>query len=685
MATPTNKPKRHSLNSDWRHNATILSNFVHQFLQILTSNFSTAYQLDLTTTVGGTTATSAMIFDPREAQTSWNSTAGSVVTVNQTCLNSSEVLISSGPMKLSHLGWDTVMIILLGSLVSIVTTVGNLMVMISFNIDRQLQTISNYFLFSLAVADVTIGLISCPLMTIYTVQGEWRLGYVACQFWLSVDYLMSNASVLNLLLISFDRYFSVTKPLTYRPRRTTQKALVMIAATYVVSLILWPPWIIAWPYIEGEHKVPENICVVQFILTNAYVTIGTAIAAFYLPVAIMIYLYARVYSETERRRRDLKTLQGFQRRQSVKRPSAPPVQSEEDDALTLSGRRRFHHLRKVSSNISQWKSSARTSCCRSSHRRISNDTGIDANTTGESEEEEMASLGLSTANSTETITTRGESLKRPRGRSAMGSVKNHGGISPGLTAPLLANGNIRHHKPVRKLNTEVIITTSGKKPREKRRESASATVTVIPVKRKVSNNVDGHTKQKGLVESDEISGERVTPDSFPSCTYDSIDPSSPHTTALSPQYFSSGERRNSSCSEGGSGDGNAVVITNVHITPRAQKLTREARQKAGKQVKKQSEKRQESKAAKTLSAILLAFVVTWLPYNVCACVGAIWEGAVPDVVWTFSYYLCYLNSTINPICYALCNENFRRTYVRIIKCKWKNSRTRQRTSHYFGR
>lgn len=40
-----------------------------------------------------------------------------------------------------------VFIAIAASLLSIVTVVGNCMVMISFKIDKQLQTISNYFLF----------------------------------------------------------------------------------------------------------------------------------------------------------------------------------------------------------------------------------------------------------------------------------------------------------------------------------------------------------------------------------------------------------------------------------------------------------------------------------------------------------------------------------------------------------
>lgn len=116
----------------------------------------------------------------------------------------------------------------IAAILSVMTVVGNIMVMISFKIDKQLQTISNYFLFSLAVADFAIGLISMPLFTVFTLLGYWPLGPLICDTWLALDYLASNASVLNLLIISFDRYFSVTRPLTYRARRTTNRAGIMI-------------------------------------------------------------------------------------------------------------------------------------------------------------------------------------------------------------------------------------------------------------------------------------------------------------------------------------------------------------------------------------------------------------------------------------------------------------------------
>lgn len=57
--------------------------------------------------------------------------------------------------------------IAVGSVFAFLTTGGNLMVLVSFKIDKQLQTISNYFLFSLAVADIAIGISLANFTTIF--------------------------------------------------------------------------------------------------------------------------------------------------------------------------------------------------------------------------------------------------------------------------------------------------------------------------------------------------------------------------------------------------------------------------------------------------------------------------------------------------------------------------------------
>lgn len=52
----------------------------------------------------------------------------------------------------------------------------------------------------------------------------------------------------------------------------------------------WAPAILFWQFTVGVRTVEDGECYIQFF-SNAAVTFGTAIAAFYLPVIIMIMLY----------------------------------------------------------------------------------------------------------------------------------------------------------------------------------------------------------------------------------------------------------------------------------------------------------------------------------------------------------------------------------------------------------
>ena len=51
----------------------------------------------------------------------------------------------------------------------------------------------------------------------------------------------------------------------------------MIFLSWAVAAVVWPPWIISWPYIEGVRTVPHDDCYIQFIYSNKYMSIITVI------------------------------------------------------------------------------------------------------------------------------------------------------------------------------------------------------------------------------------------------------------------------------------------------------------------------------------------------------------------------------------------------------------------------
>ncbi|XP_050348620.1 muscarinic acetylcholine receptor DM1 [Nymphalis io] len=589
-----------------------------------------------------------------------------LIASNQTANLSDLVLgpdLPASPFSLAQ----KIVIAIIASVLSVLTVVGNSMVMISFKIDKQLQTISNYFLFSLAVADFAVGLISMPLFTMFTIYGYWPLGPHVCDTWLALDYLASNASVLNLLIISFDRYFSVTRPLTYRAKRTTRRATVMIGGAWGFSLVLWPPWIYAWPYIDGERKVPPHECYIQFIETNQFITFGTAIAAFYVPVTVMCILYYKIWRETKKRQKDLPNLQGGKKHDSSKRSNSSDetrevdgrTRSESGDADSVYHVRgalhdtRWREHQTASSRRPKRGWAAVTEWCVAwwhSGREDLEDT---------EPEEEPSDPGYATPVSVETPLQSSVSrctslnvIRDPyagRGGSGGSSVAD-GGTSPlrrnfEPPAPIPAARDSRSLPP----NTRINASTSPA-PKSASADSVYTILIRLP---------DADTDRPSI--------KMITEESPPTNTRTQYRPPARGDSELNlhPAGHAALTRRTSHIQD-------VRIPLNAKIIPR---------QLAGKGItskqpkkKKTQEKKQETKAAKTLSAILLSFIITWTPYNILVLLKPLTActKCIPDELWSFFYALCYINSTINPVCYALCNATFRRTYVRILTCKWHN-------------
>ncbi len=64
-----------------------------------------------------------------------------------------------------------------------------------------------------------------------------------------------------------------------------------------------------WPYVHGGRIIADSECKVQFLQSSQYLTLITAILAFYLPVTIICVLYFQIWRVTKLRQVELRKLQ----------------------------------------------------------------------------------------------------------------------------------------------------------------------------------------------------------------------------------------------------------------------------------------------------------------------------------------------------------------------------------------
>ncbi|KAM9182348.1 histamine H1 receptor [Mergus octosetaceus] len=74
----------------------------------------------------------------------------------------------------------------------------------------------------------------------------------------------------------------------------------------------------------------------------------------------------------------------------------------------------------------------------------------------------------------------------------------------------------------------------------------------------------------------------------------------------------------------------------------------------------------ERKAAKQLGVIMAAFMLCWIPYFVLYMVIAFHDDEQYSTLQMVTIWLGYVNSTLNPFLYPLCNHNFKKTFKKIL-------------------
>lgn len=196
--------------------------------------------------------------------------------------------------------WEAICTAIVLTLIIISTIVGNILVILSVFTYKPLRIVQNFFIVSLAVADLTVAILVLPLNVAYSILGQWIFGIYMCKMWLTCDIMCCTSSILNLCAIALDRYWAITDPINYAQKRTLERVMLMIGVVWAFSLIISSPPLLGWNDWPDVFE-PDTPC---RLTSQPGFVIFSSSGSFYIPLVIMTVVYFEIYLATKKRLRD---------------------------------------------------------------------------------------------------------------------------------------------------------------------------------------------------------------------------------------------------------------------------------------------------------------------------------------------------------------------------------------------
>ncbi|XP_077995469.1 adenosine receptor A2a-like [Glandiceps talaboti] len=192
--------------------------------------------------------------------------------------------------------------IVIETIIAVLAVFGNgLVIWVIFRYKR-LQTITNYFILSLSVADLLVGALAIPF-AILTSHGLPK-HFEGCLFMLAFLLWMCASSTFSLIGVSVDRYIAIGHPLRYHAIMTPKSAIAMIAMSWIVSGIIGMLPLMGW----NLGRPPEPQCLFMEMIGMDYMFFNFVVAII-IPLLVMVILYGSIFHTAKKQIRSIAALE----------------------------------------------------------------------------------------------------------------------------------------------------------------------------------------------------------------------------------------------------------------------------------------------------------------------------------------------------------------------------------------
>ncbi|KAF6293180.1 hypothetical protein mRhiFer1_009071 [Rhinolophus ferrumequinum] len=180
--------------------------------------------------------------------------------------------------------------------IGLCAVVGNVMVIWVVKLNPSLQTTTFYFIVSLALADIAVGLLVMPLAVVISLS--ITIHFYSCLLMTCLLLIFTHASIMSLLAIAVDRYLRVKLTVRYRRITTQRRIWLALGLCWLLSLLVGLTPMFGWntkmtsTYYRNVTLLP---CQFRAVMRMDYMVYFSFFTWIFIPLIIMCVIYIDIF------------------------------------------------------------------------------------------------------------------------------------------------------------------------------------------------------------------------------------------------------------------------------------------------------------------------------------------------------------------------------------------------------
>uniref|UniRef100_A0A673UFG6 Adenosine receptor A2 n=1 Tax=Suricata suricatta TaxID=37032 RepID=A0A673UFG6_SURSU len=198
--------------------------------------------------------------------------------------------------------------------IAVLAILGNVLVCWAVWLNSNLQNVTNFFVVSLAAADIAVGVLAIPFAI--TISIGFCAACHNCLFFACFVLVLTQSSIFSLLAIAIDRYIAIRIPLRYNGLVTGTRAKGIIAVCWVLSFAIGLTPMLGWNNCsqpkEGRNDSQscgegQVACLFEDVVPMNYMVYYNFFACVLVPLLLMLGVYLRIFLAARRQLKQMES------------------------------------------------------------------------------------------------------------------------------------------------------------------------------------------------------------------------------------------------------------------------------------------------------------------------------------------------------------------------------------------